>query len=123
MAKAPTVQNTATAASVTQTCKAEHVTQGPDLGIRTMRDALLALQHLNSRGLLCSACGYGWAVVDNSIHSHCCNCKREHMTYNVRIGKGSEFEHILQQGLQQWVTVFLTAVRPASANPTDSKSQ
>ncbi len=88
-----------------------------------LTEALSVLSYLSGRGLLCSTCGFGWAVVDNAAYSHCQDCKRPNMTYNPRIGKGSDFERLLCNRLGVWVSAFLKADKAAPADPTDSKGK
>ncbi len=89
----------------------------------TLAEALAILSHLSGRGLLCSSCGYGWAEVDNAAYSHCAGCRKPNATYNPRLGKGSDFERLLQRGLQRFVSAFLQAEQSSPANVADSKGK
>ena len=88
-----------------------------------LSEALSVLSYLTGRGLLCSTCGFGWAVVDNAAYSHCSACKRPNMTYNPRIGKGSDFERLLCNRLGAWVSAFLKADKAATPDATDSSGK
>ena len=88
-----------------------------------LSEALSVLSFLTARNLLCSTCGYGWAVADNAAYSHCTDCKRPNMTYNPRIGKGSDFERLLCKRLREWVSAFLKADKAAPADATDSSGK
>ncbi len=99
------------------------ITLSPQNSELATPDALSVLTHLYARGLLCSSCGYRWAVVENAAYLHCVECQRPNMTYNPRLGKGSDFEQLLCKRLGQWVTAFLKADQAASANATNSKSK
>ncbi len=86
-------------------------------------EALSVLSYLSGRGLLCSTCGYGWAVVDNAAYSHCSGCQRPNMTYNPKLGKGSDFERILCKRLGNWVAAFLKADKAANPDPAHSEGK
>ena len=89
----------------------------------SLTDALATLSYLSGRGLLCSTCGYGWAIMDNAAYSHCSDCKRPNMTYNPKLGKGSDFERLLCKRLRDWVGAFLQADQATSADTADSKGK
>ncbi len=89
----------------------------------SLQDALVTLSYLSGRGLLCTSCGTGWAEVDNQIHTHCSDCKRPNMTYNVRIGKGTDLDKLLCRRLSDWVSAFLQGDKAAPANAADSKGK
>ncbi len=101
----------------------------PEESPLSIPDALSVLSYLSSRGLLCSTCGFGWAVVDNAAYTHCVSCKRPNMTYNPKIGKGSDFERLLCKRLGNWVAAFLKADKgfigqgPATPDTADSSSK
>ncbi len=86
-------------------------------------DAIQLLTYLSGRGLLCTSCGYGWVVAENAAYNHCTGCQRPNMTYNPRIGKGSDFERILCNRLGQFVATFLKADKTTASDATNSKSK
>ncbi len=100
----------------------KHITLKTPLSM-DLSEALSVLSYLTGRGLLCSTCGYGWAVVDNAAYNHCKDCQRPNMTYNPRIGKGSDFERILCKRLGTWVAAFLKADQAANPDPANSEGR
>ncbi len=89
-------------------------TIGPSRTTFSMQEAMLALDHLTIRGLLCTGCGYRLAVKDNQQHSHCDICVIPSQMYNDRskTKRGSDFERILCKRLGEWVTTFLGTEGP-----------
>lgn len=89
----------------------------------TLGEALLALEHLTKRGLLCSKCGYGWAEWDNQVHSLCNDCKVmfPNMNFNPKMsGKGSDFERILGKRFQEWVGTFIQGNGSSTGDTSNS---
>jgi hypothetical protein len=72
----------------------------------TLSEALEVLRHLDARNILCTGCGYRIVEHVNQMHSHCNECKRPNMNYSPS-PKGSPFERILCNRLQDWVNTHV----------------